>query len=155
MSSSPILRKMSGIAFLSSSFFLILGLVISLPELSLNVEIFIFNITLLILLLSAGAISLLSTFKAPLFILLGIYIVLTVIYCIYVAIKFGYLEEGLAYSLRYTSQFFLPTGYMFTRIPSAIMYDLSNLSAIAGAALMVVSSTLSAYEFTNTLEKKN
>jgi hypothetical protein len=155
MSSSLALRKISGIAFLSSSFFLILGLVISLSWLSSNADLFIFNITLLILLLSAGVISLLSRLKAPLFILLGIYIVLSIIYSIYVVIKFGYLEEGLANSLRTVSQFFLPTGYMFTGLSSAIAYDLSVLSALAGAVLIIVSFTLSTDESRDTLEKGN
>jgi hypothetical protein len=144
MTSSLVLRKIAGIVFLSSSLFLILGLVTSFDELTeYNAELIIFNFTLLILLLSAGVISLISRVKAPLFTVLSIYLIISLLYTTYSVIKFGYLKDGLTFTLGWVSQFYLPTGYLITRIPSAIFYDLCNLSVLAGAVLVIVSSTLS------------
>jgi hypothetical protein len=144
MSTSLVLRKIAGIAFLSSSFFLILGSVISFYEFSeIKPELFILNFTLLIILLTAGAISLLSKLKAPLFAVLGIYPILNILYIAYIATKYGYWEEGISFILKWGSEFYLPTGYLNTGIPYIILYDLCNLSLLAGAALLIVSSTLS------------
>ena len=144
MSSSLVLRKISGMAFLYSVFFLILGVVIALSESAeLSAEFFIGNIILLTLLVSAGAISLLSMFEKPLFALLGTYIVFSFIYSVYGVIKYSFWEEGLVYSLQWISQFFLPTGYILSRSTSSIFFDLSNLGVIAGAVLLIVSFKLS------------
>ena len=138
---SLVLKKISGVLFLVGAIFVIIGSVVALSgdETVVNADFVILNLLCVILLISAGVLTLLLRFEIPLFYVIGTYVGLNVIYSFYYAFKYDWWQAGIFFSLKYMSSFLLPTGFIFTTSPSSILIDITNLSAIVGVVLLLVS----------------
>jgi hypothetical protein len=138
---SLVLKKISGILFLVGAIFVIIGSVVALSgdETVVNADFVILNLLCVILLISAGVLALLLRFEIPLFYVIGTYVGLNVLYSFYFAFKYDWWQEGIFFSLKYMSAFLLPTGFIFTTSLSSILIDITNLSAIVGMVLLLVS----------------
>jgi len=138
---SLVLKKVSGVLFLVGAIFIMIGSVVALSadETVVNADFVILNLLCVILLISAGVLTFLLRFEIPLFYVIGTYVGLNVLYSFYFAFKYDWWQEGIFFSLKYMSAFLLPTGFIFTTSLSSILIDITNLSAIVGMVLLLVS----------------
>jgi|GEM_PF-272857 len=142
---SLVLKKVSGVLFLVGAIFIIIGSVVALSEdeTVVNADFVILNLLCVILLISAGVLTFLLRFEIPLFYVIGTYVGLNVIYSFYYAFKYDWWQAGIFFSLKYMSAFLLPTGFIWSNLPSSILIDLANLSVIVGAVLLFMSFSTS------------
>ena len=138
---SLVLKKVSGVLFLVGAIFIIIGSIVAFSEdeTLVNADFVILNLLCVILLISAGVLTFLLRFEIPLFYVMGTYVGLNVLYSFYFAFKYDWWQEGILFSLKYMSAFLLPTGFIFTTSLSSILIDITNLSVIVGAVVLLMS----------------
>ncbi|MSO25304.1 MAG: hypothetical protein EXQ73_00005, partial [Candidatus Nanopelagicaceae bacterium] len=137
-----IFKKISGILFLVSAFFVVISMVLAFNEYGASVldDTLIFNTLCVILLVAAGVLSLLLRFEVPLFAVVGSYFVLNIIASIFYAFHWSWWSEGIFKTLGRMSTFILPTSaFVWPVTATSILLDLANLASITGSILLFIS----------------